>query len=425
MQRVTLDLIDAVELAELLGLIRHWLACDQARLALSLEEFIGNPAYGVRDLRSDLARFEFLLGGDSCEEQLLTAGPRISAQGIPHPSGSHMRGSSRSFRPFIRHGPGPCGMLANMGDADDADDTAEPGAGVHNEITGGCVGDVVQAGVVGEVHLHGPQDGYRIGDDPLIATVERKPHPGHLAPMTVTVDDDPPREMMRAGSVYSILVEARTTWAVTLRAMRAVVVARRSPRRACIEPVRIGAILPPRPFTADFDTDPPRLTALEADFPFTVSATDVEQFDIMPKVSTDEVSWFLEIDWTCQEHSGTTVVSDGGAPFEIYPASVLFGPGCSALNWGCNNLANGGHVPGCPTERLVALRRAGAVPAPDPGVAKAELEDEFPDWRIWRSDAGRWYATHRQPSAGGTVGADSPNGLRILLHKRSSGCGKA
>ena len=68
MQRVTLDLVDAMELAELLGLIRRWLARDQPRLAPSLEEFIGNPAYGVRDLRSDLARFVLLLGGDSCED---------------------------------------------------------------------------------------------------------------------------------------------------------------------------------------------------------------------------------------------------------------------------------------------------------------------------------------------------------------------
>ncbi|MBA9050856.1 hypothetical protein [Streptomyces murinus] len=311
-----------------------------------------------------------------------------------------------------------------MDAADNDGHTTGPDACVHNEISGGHVaGGLVQAGVVRELHIHGAHASDGTSDDPIIATVESRPA-SNLTPLTVVVDDDPPREVVRSSSVYSILVQARTTWAVTLRAMRAVVVERRRPLPACIQPPRFGAILPPRPFTADFDTDPPRLTALEADFPFTVSSTEVEQFDILPQVTKDQVFWFLEIDWTCQENRGTTVVGDPGAPFEIYPARVLRDreghP--SPLNSGCDEALamTGAHVPGCPTERLVALRRAGAVPQPDPGLAKAELETEFPNWSIWRSEGGRWYGTSRQSGlgGGGTVGADSPNSLRILLDKR-------
>lgn len=254
-----------------------------------------------------------------------------------------------------------------------------------------------------------------IQGDPVIATVERKPS-NPRAPMTVTVDSDPPRETTVPGTIHSILLEARTTQAVTLRALRAVIVNRRDPRRACLGPPAAGGILKPRPFTADFDTDPPKLTALEADFPFTISATDVEQFDIEPRVSFHEVSWRLEIAWVWQGRRGTTIVDDGGKPFEIYPTPVLWdGRRRSVLNWGCDGFVDG-HVPGCPASRLAALWRAGAVPTPETGAAKTELEAEFPDWAVWRSDGGRWYATQRGPGGRGAVAADSPNGLRIRLH---------
>ena len=62
-----LDATDAVELAEMLQFLSQWLARDPARLAASLEQFVGHPAYGLRELRSDLERFVFLLGGSDGE----------------------------------------------------------------------------------------------------------------------------------------------------------------------------------------------------------------------------------------------------------------------------------------------------------------------------------------------------------------------
>jgi hypothetical protein len=44
-----------------------WLACDPSRLGASLEQFVGHPAYGPNELRSDLERFAFLLGGSDGE----------------------------------------------------------------------------------------------------------------------------------------------------------------------------------------------------------------------------------------------------------------------------------------------------------------------------------------------------------------------
>lgn len=67
MPEIKLDTVDAAELAEMLQFISEWLARDSARLATSLAEFVGHPAYGITQLRDDLERFVFLLGGSDGE----------------------------------------------------------------------------------------------------------------------------------------------------------------------------------------------------------------------------------------------------------------------------------------------------------------------------------------------------------------------
>ena len=67
MPQTTLDTGDAIELAELLQFLSQWLARDRGRLGASLGEFVGHPAYNTGELRQDLDRFTFLLGGDDGE----------------------------------------------------------------------------------------------------------------------------------------------------------------------------------------------------------------------------------------------------------------------------------------------------------------------------------------------------------------------
>jgi hypothetical protein len=67
MPRTTLDTGDAIELAELLQFLSGWLARDPGRLGASLADYVGHPAYGTTQLRQDLDRFVFLLGGDDGE----------------------------------------------------------------------------------------------------------------------------------------------------------------------------------------------------------------------------------------------------------------------------------------------------------------------------------------------------------------------
>jgi hypothetical protein len=62
------DLADAAELAELLTFISQLPGgTDHAQLAASFGRFTGTPGYGLADLRTDLARFTFLLGHDDGE----------------------------------------------------------------------------------------------------------------------------------------------------------------------------------------------------------------------------------------------------------------------------------------------------------------------------------------------------------------------
>jgi hypothetical protein len=67
--QVRLELIDAAELAEALTFISQWLdGPEQAQLATSFHRFVGTDSYDLTALRTDLARFTFLLGQDDGEQ---------------------------------------------------------------------------------------------------------------------------------------------------------------------------------------------------------------------------------------------------------------------------------------------------------------------------------------------------------------------
>ena len=64
-----LELVDANELAEMLTFISQWLAGpDHAQLAASFRRFTGTDGDDLTELRTDLARFTFLLGHDDGEQ---------------------------------------------------------------------------------------------------------------------------------------------------------------------------------------------------------------------------------------------------------------------------------------------------------------------------------------------------------------------
>ncbi len=60
---VTLDALAAVELGELLEFLHDWLTSDRQGPGDSLGRFTGG-GYTLEELRADVARLAFLLGGD-------------------------------------------------------------------------------------------------------------------------------------------------------------------------------------------------------------------------------------------------------------------------------------------------------------------------------------------------------------------------
>lgn len=67
-----LDADEAVELGELLEFVGRWLADGGGAVVESLRGFVGGDGYDINDLRADVSRFSFLLGG--CDEVWLSGG---------------------------------------------------------------------------------------------------------------------------------------------------------------------------------------------------------------------------------------------------------------------------------------------------------------------------------------------------------------
>ncbi|GAA4960850.1 hypothetical protein GCM10023205_25280 [Yinghuangia aomiensis] len=242
------------------------------------------------------------------------------------------------------------------------DDEKRPSR-IWNEIASGNFENVVQAGTIhGGVHVNraGADDPSAL-EDPVIVTVHRE------CSEWLAVDADPPRWMPASGMTYIVTLEARTVRAVVLRAARVVVLSRRLPRPG-YSPARNEILIGSRPserdFEADlstadsvgqqpparkrfgrravhaprnpaprphFDTDSPQLRPIGPDFPFTISATDIEQFRFTASAGFEEVCWQVELDWICAGRQGTVVINDNGYPFETYPSGAFSGPGSWAL----------------------------------------------------------------------------------------------
>jgi hypothetical protein len=106
MPRTCIDTADAIELAETLQLIARWLTADPERLAASLLDFIGHPAYGPDALPADLDRFAFLLGGND-GEFLLGEDPDLPQCPLP----SKARHQDSRYLQFLTSGGQACSRL--------------------------------------------------------------------------------------------------------------------------------------------------------------------------------------------------------------------------------------------------------------------------------------------------------------------------
>lgn len=87
-----------------------------------------------------------------------------------------------------------------------------------------------------------------------------------------------------------------------------------------------GGGLLPASFTVDLDADRPLAhpkagedgdTVIPAvDFPFKVSKTDPQVLTVYAHAASANVSWYLELDWSSGDRSGTVRIDDHGRPFQ-------------------------------------------------------------------------------------------------------------
>ncbi|MFF8352560.1 helix-turn-helix domain-containing protein [Streptomyces chartreusis] len=81
--------------------------------------------------------------------------------------------------------------------------------------------------------------------------------------------------------------------------------------------VGCGGGVPTRPFSVALDAARPTVVAGDGqrDFPFKVSESDPEVFEVTADASAYDVRWYLELAWSSGDRKGTLVVDDDGRPF--------------------------------------------------------------------------------------------------------------
>ncbi|AUG75784.1 hypothetical protein CFP65_0857 [Kitasatospora sp. MMS16-BH015] len=179
---------------------------------------------------------------------------------------------------------------------------------VRNEFSG-VAREVVQAGSIGELHVHSSPPRLPPAASPLA-----------LTSVVVATEYVTPGGWDEAvpcsGGAVRIHAEACEDRAVLLRALRIVVVARRPP----VEGVELPTAGVPevRRYTVDLDRDPPRLAGPE--FLYTVTPDDPEVFELSVRCERFEVEWRAEVDWICGGRTGTSVADLAGEPFRFTAA---------------------------------------------------------------------------------------------------------
>ncbi|MEU1086697.1 helix-turn-helix transcriptional regulator [Streptomyces sp. NPDC005892] len=127
--------------------------------------------------------------------------------------------------------------------------------------------------------------------------------------------------------LLELSLQGSSSEAVVISALHVRVVSRKAPLtwNAYSMGEGCGSAITPRSFDIDLDDSQPRTRPVAGkqgdavvpaqDFPFRTSATDVQVFDLDAHVEGHDVSWYLELDWTSGDRSGTLRVDDQGEPF--------------------------------------------------------------------------------------------------------------
>ncbi|MEV4947571.1 helix-turn-helix domain-containing protein [Streptomyces sp. NPDC053755] len=139
-----------------------------------------------------------------------------------------------------------------------------------------------------------------------------------------------PFDGVDAGHVYlELTATGRTDAAVVVTGIHVRVVERGEPLDRAVYAMGEGCGGGVTPQTFDIDLDAARPSAKPIagqdgdstvpakDFPFKVSTSDPQVFNLDVHTEGHVVAWYLELEWSDGERRGTIVVDDGGKPFRV------------------------------------------------------------------------------------------------------------
>ncbi|MEV8457455.1 helix-turn-helix domain-containing protein [Streptomyces sp. NPDC052095] len=124
-----------------------------------------------------------------------------------------------------------------------------------------------------------------------------------------------------------VTVQGKSEQAVVIKRIHVRTVSRKAPLpwSAYSMGEGCGSGITPQSFDVDLDDNGPVLRPVAGekegervppkDFPFRVSSTDVEVFDLKAHVEGHDVSWFLELEWSSGGRTGLLRIDDAGKPF--------------------------------------------------------------------------------------------------------------
>jgi hypothetical protein len=163
--------------------------------------------------------------------------------------------------------------------------------------------------------------------------------PQELLPARPSRQDDWESWVRQTGAVphstteVDLVVQGRSAAQVTLLDLRVRVVGRHPAVSGTLFELEGGDPGAFRAVTVDLDTEPPTLGSFFDDhiipgnvpayerqpirFPYRVSLSDAETFEVVAHANTCDCEWVIELTWAAEGRTGTKTIDDAGKPFRL------------------------------------------------------------------------------------------------------------
>ncbi|MEU0690379.1 helix-turn-helix domain-containing protein [Streptomyces uncialis] len=253
-----------------------------------------------------------------------SAPPFVSAPlpspSTPSPSASPPRSAvpSSSDSPRAASSGPSAGPLASAGPSRSGSRTARPEPGGASKRRGGAL--PFTWGVDQHLWAGGCSHSYLIDRGP--SAVPPPPSVSDAEPWARSLG-----AVHGGDTLVRVTVQGRGEEAVVLQSLRVRVAAQRPPQRRNVYGMSMGCggTMTPRMFDVDLDAARPAVRSVPGNdsgaqipavsFPYRVSVRDPEVLLVTGRTVKCDCEWYLELEWSSGERSGTVRIDDGGRPF--------------------------------------------------------------------------------------------------------------